>query len=172
VKLMTEHGLPKTTSFRAGGDMADATTLRAAAAAGFTLDCTAVARDYPAIGRIPYPWNLPVGAQPYQPSRTDANASGDLQLLEAPTIGGNTYAFTVQSIQAQIRANLALLAPAGAVATARKAITVVSHPGTIVPAERAAIEALLGAFDALRYDKDAGPVRFVTPAQLAKAYRQ
>ena len=171
VKLMTEHGLPKPTSFRAGGDMADATTLRAAAAAGFTLDCTAVARDYPAIGRIPYPWNLPVGAQPYQPSRTDANASGDLQLLEAPTIGGNTYAFTVQSIQPQIRANLALLAPAGAVATARKAITVVSHPGTIVPAERAAIEALLGAFDALRYDKDAGPVRFVTPAQLAKAYR-
>ncbi len=172
VQLMADHGLPKPTSFRAGGDMADASTLRAVAAAGFDLDCTAVAKDYPAIGRIPYPWNLPVGAQPYRPSRTDANIAGDLPLLEAPTIGGNTYAFTVNSIQPQIRANLALFAPAGKVATERRTITVVSHPGTIVPGERAAIEALLGAFDLLRYDKDSGPVRFVTTAQLAKAYRQ
>jgi hypothetical protein len=170
VKLMAEHGLPKPTSFRAGGDIGDAATLRAVAAAGFNADCTAVAKDYPAIGRVPYPWNLPVGAQPYTPSRTDANVPGDLPLLEAPTIGGNTYAFTVNSIQPQIRANLGLFAPAGKVATERRAITVVSHPGTIVPAERAAIEALLGAFGPLRYDADKGPVRFVTLAQLAKAY--
>jgi len=170
VKLMTQHGLPTPTSFRAGGDFADAATLRAVAASGFNVDCTAVAKDYPPIGRIPYPWNLPVGAQPYQPSRTDANATGDLPLLEAPTIGGNTYGFTAQSIQAQIRANLALFAAVGDVANERHAITAVSHPGTIVPAERAAIEALLGAFAPLRYDTDSGPVRFVTMAQLAKAY--
>jgi len=170
VKLMLQHGLPTPTSFRAGGDIGDTATLRAVAASGFTVDCTAVARDYPPIGRVPYPWDLPPGAQPYTPSRTDANAPGDLPLLEAPTIGGNTYAFTVSSIQPQIRANLALFAAAGAVATARKTITVVSHPGTIVPAERAAIEALLGAFGPLRYDADAGPVRFVTLAQLATAY--
>ncbi len=170
VKLMLQHGLPTPTSFRAGGDFGDAATLRAVAASGFTADCTAVAKDYPPIGRIPYPWTLPAGAQPYQPSRADANATGDLPLLEAPTIGGNTYGFTVQSIQPQINANLALFAPIGSVAMARKAITVVSHPGTIVPAERAAIEVLLGAFGALRYDNDSGPVRFVTMAQLAKAY--
>jgi hypothetical protein len=170
VKLMLQHGLPTPTSFRAGGDFGDAATLRAVAAAGFNADCTAVAKDYPPIGRIPYPWTLPAGAQPYRPSSTDANATGDLALLEAPTIGGNTYAFTVQTIQPQIRANLALFAPAGSVAAERKTITVVSHPGTIVPAERAAIEALLGAFGPLRYDADAGPVRFVTLAQLARAY--
>jgi len=170
VKLMLQHGLPTPTSFRAGGDFADAATLRAAAASGFNADCTAVAKDYPPIGRIPYPWTLPAGAQPYRPSPTDANAAGDLALLEAPTIGGNTFGFTTQTIQPQIRANFALFAPAGAVAAERKTITVVSHPGTIVPAERAAIEALLGAFDALRYDKDSGPVRFVTLAQLARAY--
>ncbi|HVR89022.1 MAG TPA: hypothetical protein VHG53_05690 [Candidatus Limnocylindria bacterium] len=170
LKLMLDHGLPRSTSFRAGGDIGDAGTLRALAASGFNVDCTAVARDYPPIGRIPYPWTLPAGAQPYRPSRTDANAPGDLTLLEAPTIGGNTYAFTVQSIQPQIRANLTLFAPPGSVAQGRKAITIVSHPGTIVPAERAAIEALLRAFAPLRYDRDAGPVRFVTLAQLAKAY--
>ena len=172
VRLMTEHGLPRPTSFRAGGDMADAATLRAAVANGFDLDCTAVASDYPSIGRIPYPWHLPPGAQPYRPARDDANAPGDLPLLEAPTIGGNTYGYTVASIQPQIRANLALLAPPGAVARERRTITVVSHPGTIVPAERAAIEALLSAFGPLRYDRDSGPVRFVTAAQLAAAYRR
>ena len=170
LKLMADHGLPKPTSFRAGGDIGDAATLRAIAAAGFNADCTAVAKDSPPIGRIPNPWTLPAGAQPYRPSSTDANAAGDLALLEAPTIGGNTYASTVQSIQPQIRANLRLFAPTGSVASERKAITVVSHPGTIVPAERAAIAALLGAFEPLRYDADAGPVRFVTLAQLAKAY--
>ena len=35
---------------------------------------------------------------------------------------------------------------------------------------RAQIEAYLHAFDALRYDADRGPVRFVTLQQLAKAY--
>ena len=168
--LMADHGLAAPTSFRAGGDIGDATTLRVLAAAGFNVDCTAVAKDYPPIGRIPYPWNLPVGAQPYRPSSTNANVPGDLPLLEAPTIGGNTFGFTVQTIQPQIRANLALFAAAGSVASERKSITVVSHPGTIVPTERAAIEALLGAFDALRYDRDSGPVRFVTLAQLAKAF--
>ena len=129
-----------------------------------------VRRSAPPIGRIPYPWTLPPDAQPYRPSRTDANAPGDLPLLEAPTIGGNTYAFTVQSIQPQIRANLAVFAPAGVAAPARKAITLVSHPGTIVPSERAAIEALLGAFGPLRFDADAGPVRFVTLSQLGQAF--
>jgi hypothetical protein len=170
VKLMVQHGLPTPTSFRAGGDFADAATLRAVAAGGFTVDCTAVAKDYPPIGRIPYPWTLAADAQPYRPSPADANVPGSLPLLEAPTIGGNTFGFTVQSIQPQIHSNLAVFAPAGSVAQAPKAITVVSHPGTIVPAERAAIEALLGAFAGLRYDADSGPVRFVTLAQLAQAY--
>ena len=49
-------------------------------------------------------------------------------------------------------------------------VDLVSHPGTIVPAERAAIEAYLHAFDTLRYDADRGPVRFVTLQDLAKAY--
>jgi len=169
-RLMVEHGLPRPTSFRAGGDFGDAATLRAAAAAGFTVDCTAVPGSAPPIGRIPFPWTLGRDAQPYYPSRGDANAPGDLPLLESPTIGPNTYAATVGSIQPYIRAAQALFAGPGQVATERRTIDLVSHPGTIVPAERAAIEAYLHTFDPLRYDEDRGPVRFVTLAQLAKAY--
>ena len=169
-RLMVEHGLPRPTSFRAGGDIGDAATLRAAAAAGFTVDCTAVPQSAPPIGRIPFPWTLARDAQPYFPSRTDANVPGDLPLLESPTIGPNTYAATVGSIQPYVRAAQALFAPAGQIATERRTIDLVSHPGTIVPAERAAIELYLHTFDALRYDADRGPVRFVTLQDLAKAY--
>ncbi|MBI3522727.1 MAG: hypothetical protein HY071_06440 [Chloroflexi bacterium] len=168
LRLMADRGLPRPTSFRAGGDFADAATLRVLSALGFTADCTAVPAG--SFGRLRWPWTLPVDAQPYHPSKDDANASGDLPLLESPTIGGNTYAFTVSTIQPQIRANLAAFAAPGKIATERRAIDIVSHPGTIVPAERAAIEALLGALAPLRYDRDSGPVRFVTLAQLAKAY--
>ncbi len=168
VKLMVQHGLPLPTSFRAGGQFGDAATLRAVVASGFNADCTAVAAG--TFGRLRLPWTLAADAQPYRPSREDANAVGDLPILESPTIGGNTFGFTMQSIQPQIRANLAVFAPAGEIAKERRTVHVVSHPGTIMTTERAAIEALLRAFDPLRYDRDAGPVRFLTLKQLAGAY--
>jgi hypothetical protein len=168
LKLMADHGLPRPTSFRAGGEFANAANLRAVAATGFTADCSAVPAG--AFGRLPYPWTLPADAQPYHPSPDDANLPGALSLLEAPTIGGNTYAYDVNTIRPIVRADLSFLAPAGEAASASRAITIVSHPGTIVDTERAAIESLFAAFAPLRYDRDVGPIRFVTLAQLAKAY--
>ena len=63
-----------------------------------------------------------------------------------------------------------MIAPPGQPETRKRALTVVSHPGTIDATERAAIEALFRAFEPYRYDRDAGPLRFITLAQLAKAY--
>ncbi len=168
LKLMADHGLPTPTSFRGGGLFANAANLRAVAAAGFTADCSAAPAGV--FGRLPLPWTLSADAQPYRPSRDDANKAGDLPLLEAPTIGGNTYAYNESTIAPVIRADLAMLAPAAAPATARRALTVVSHPGTVDATERAAIEKLFRSLEPLRYDRDAGPLRFVTLAQLAKAY--
>ena len=70
-----------------------------------------------------------------------------------------------------MRADLGFLAPAGQIAKERRALTIVSHPGTIDATERAAITALFEALAPLRYDLDRGPVRFVTLAQLAQAWR-
>jgi hypothetical protein len=64
-----------------------------------------------------------------------------------------------------------MLARSGEVAMARRALTLVSHPGTIDETERAAIETLFKAFFPLRYDADTGPLRFVTLAQLAQAFK-
>ncbi len=169
IARMAQHGLPRPTSFRGGGQFADAATLRVLERHGFTADCSAVI-PAGAFGRLRLPWTLAGDTQPYHPSRQDANRPGDLRLLESPTNGGNTYSFNVTTIQPQIRKDLALLAPAGAIAKERRALNVVSHPATIDDVERAAIEALLGSFAPLRYDKDAGPLRFVTLAQLAHAF--
>jgi hypothetical protein len=168
LRLFAEHGLPKPTSFRGGGLFANAANLRAVAALGFTADCSAAPAG--PFGRLQLPWTLGADAQPYHPARDDANTPGDLPLLEAPTIGGNTYSHSASSIAAVARADLRMLAAQGQPATQARTLTVVSHPGTIDTTERAAIEALFRAFEPLRYDRDAGPLRFVTLAQLAKAF--
>jgi len=168
VRLMAEHGLPKPTSFRGGGLFANAANLRALAALGFTADCSATPAG--PFGRLQLPWTVAADAQPYHPARDDANKAGDLPLLEAPTIAGNTYGHTASSIAAVAQADLRMIAPEGQPAAEHRALTLVSHPGTIDATERAAIEALLGAFTPYRYERDAGPLRFVTLAQLAKAY--
>ena len=168
LRLMAEHGMPRPTSFRAGGLFANAANLRAVAAAGFSADTSATPAG--PFGRLLLPWTLPKDAQPYRPSRSDANAPGDLPLLEVPNIAGNTYGLDARSIQSVIRDDLAMLATEGQAATTRRTLTLVSHPGTIDEAERGAIEALFNALAPLRYDRDSGPLRFVTLAQVAKAY--
>ena len=168
LRLMAEHGLPRPTSFRGGGLFANAANLRAVAALGFTADCSATPAG--PFGSLQLPWTLAPDAQPYYPARDDANRAGDLPLLEAPNIAGNTYGHSASSIAAVAQADLRMIAAPGQAASQRRALTLVSHPGTIDATERAAIEALFRAFEPYRYDRDAGPLRFVTLAQLAKAY--
>jgi hypothetical protein len=168
LNLMSDHAMPRPTSFRGGGLFANAANLRAVAAAGFTVDTSATpSGDF---GQLALPWSLTRDAQPYRPSRDDASVPGDLSLLEVPNIAGNTYGLTAFSIQRVINDDRAMLAPSGSAAEQKRALTLVSHPATIDATERAAIEALFRAFDPYRYDRDAGPLRFVTLAQLAKAY--
>jgi hypothetical protein len=169
LRLFADHGLQKPTSFRGGGLFANAANLRAVASLGFTADCSATSAG--PFGQLQLPWTLASDAQPYYPARDDANSPGDLSVLEAPTIAGNTYGHSVSSIAAVAQADLRKIAAPGQPAAQRRALTIVSHPGTIDATERAAIEALFRAFDPYRYDRDAGPLRFVTLAQLAKAYR-
>lgn len=169
LQLMKDHGMPRPATFRGGGLFANAANLRAIAAAGFTVDTSATPAG--AFGRLPLPWTLANDAQPYHPSRDDANAPGDLPLLEVPNIAGNTYGYTTSSIQRTINDDLAMLPSPGQPANAVRVLTLVSHPATIDDTERPAIEKLLRAFDAFRFDKDAGPLRFVTMSQLAQALK-
>src|SRR2546428_12922819 len=126
---MSEHDLARPTTFRAGGQFANEATLRTLAALGFVADASAVPAG--AFGRLPYPWTLTADAQPYRPSAADPNKAGDLPLLEAPTIGGNTFGYDIRTIQSVIRADLSYLAPAGGGPTTRRRVPVGGHPGTM-----------------------------------------
>ncbi|MDE3101600.1 MAG: hypothetical protein KGJ98_05125 [Chloroflexota bacterium] len=165
LRLMADHGVSGVRSFRAGGDIADASTLRALVANGIAIDCTAVAAG--SFGSLRLPWTLASDAQPYHPSPSDANAPGSLPLLETPTNGGNTYGYTATSIAPIARADLAMLGPPGRAATENRAIVIVSHPATIDATERAAIETLLRSFDPYRAG---GSLRFVTLRDLARVW--
>src|SRR6185503_8171811 len=118
LRLMAEHGMPRPTTFRAGGLFANAANLRAVVAAGFTVDTSATPAG--GFGRLLLPWTLRKDAQPYRPSRDDANVAGDLPLLEVPNIAGNTYALDTRTIAPVIEADLAMLARAGEVAQSRR----------------------------------------------------
>jgi hypothetical protein len=168
LRLMEEHGMPRPTSFRAGGLFASAANLRAIAAAGFTADSSATPAG--AFGRLVLPWTLAKDAQPYRPSRTDANQTGDLPILEVPNNAGNTYGLTSFSIQRVVNDDLAMLPRVGEPAVQRRTLTFVSHPSTIDATERAAIERLFQALEPYRWDRDAGPLRYVTLRQVAEAY--
>jgi hypothetical protein len=168
LRLMADRSLPRPTSFRAGALFANDATFRVLAALGFTADCSAAPAG--PFGGLQLPWTLASDAQPYHPARDDANRAGDLPLLEAPTNAGNTYGHSAVSIAGVLQADLRMLAPPGRPAEQRRGLTLVSHPSTIDATERAAIETLFRAFEPLRYDRDAGPLRFVTLAQLARAF--
>jgi peptidoglycan/xylan/chitin deacetylase (PgdA/CDA1 family) len=94
----------------------------------------------------------------------------DCSAVPAGTFGRLAYPWTLPPDAQPYRPSADDANAVGALARERRAITLVSHPSTINATERAAIETLFAAFDPLRYDRDAGPLRFVTLAQLAKAY--
>lgn len=161
LQLFAAAGLPRPTSFRAGGQFADARTLRVVAASGFTVDTTA--HDAGVIGALKMPWTLPLNARPYRPSATDANAAdpNGLALLEVPVTAGNTYSDGI----AELRRRQGVLWGGGAV-TRPVVLDYVSHPSTFVAAERTKVESAFAPLLAARADRDAGPVRFVRLREL------
>ncbi len=161
VERMVAAGLPRPTSFRAGGLFADARTLRAVAAEGFTADTSS--REAATTGALRVPWTLDLLASPYRPNRDDANRQDapTLPLLEVPTTAGNTYSDNLAELARRQRA----IWPGGVVGSAR-VLDYVSHPSTYHAAERATVERVFGPLASARADRDAGPVRFVRLREL------
>jgi hypothetical protein len=93
--IFEANGLPRPTSYRAGGWTADAGTLQALAAAGHVADTSAVnhsmMEEWIGQGSL-YDWNVehwgPIGptSQPYYPSVADAAVAGEpsIPVLEVP----------------------------------------------------------------------------------------
>lgn len=156
LSLFAGAGLPRPTSFRAGGLFADAATLRAIAAEGFTVDTSAT--EAQVLGRLRVPWRLGPTAQPYRPNRDDASSAEPppLELLEVPNNAGNTFSDPLSKLRERTRA----LWPGGP-APATRVLDYVSHPSTFDARERATVERVFAPLLDARADRDTGPVRFV-----------
>ncbi len=164
--LMAAAGLPRPTSFRAGGLFADARTLHAVADATFSADTSA--REAGTFGALKSPWTLPLTASPYRPNRDDANraAAPTLDLLEVPNTAGNTFSDDLAELERRRRA----IWPGGAV-DAPRVLDYVSHPSTFVASERDRVAAAFAPLQDARADQDRGPVRFVRLRELVDLWR-
>jgi len=166
------------TSFRAGGWRAELHTLRALAAAGFTVDSSAnnwrrLEEWNQPDGTTLYAWNMEHWAtigdtsQPYYPSETDilADAAPHLPILEVPDNGILVDYVTTQEMIEIFDANWgggALLAP--------KAYSVGYHPPNFSSDRRDTLSRALEYVDQHLHAYDAGPAVYVTLSSLTKVW--
>jgi hypothetical protein len=124
IDLFEDHGLDAPTSFRAGAWMADANLLAALSETGFVAESSALNTpliedewadfgldDFSPYNNLLWSWNaehwdqITATSQPYHPSANDAQAQGDLAVLELPDNGALADYVTTEDMVAVLEAN-------------------------------------------------------------------
>ncbi|MFC1780555.1 acyltransferase family protein [Patescibacteria group bacterium] len=146
-------------SFRAGGWFADRDTLRALDDSGFLIDSSG--RDYYIWGNhhIKGHWNLKSTTQPYQPSRSNQNASTpapNFSLWEFPNNGANSGFYQSSELIKRFDENYTeeiLYEP--------KVVTYLSHPHAFSQ-DLEVLEPVYEYIDQYNVADDGGPVIYTT----------
>lgn len=177
LSLFAKNGLPRPTSFRAGGWTSEIHTLQALSERGFVADASGANwarleewKDEP--GTSLYAWNQthwrPLGdrSQPYHPNQSDmlATTRPALSLLELPNNGALCdYVTTSEmlSILGTQWSSGALAAPGY--------FSIGYHPGSFDD-YHTRLEGALDGIDKSLAARDKGPLVYVTAADLAKVY--
>lgn len=157
-----KKGLGQPISFRAGGWFANLETLKALEKAGIKIDTsgrTAYDFGYNGYEKQKGYWNLSQTAQPYKPSLSDQNISGrnNLKIWEVPNNGADSFWFKETEMISRFKQNYS-----GGIQKERKQITFLSHPHWLNKQEQERIEKVFNYTDQYKYDKDSGPVIYVT----------
>ncbi|MFT5679329.1 MAG: hypothetical protein ACI8RZ_000233 [Myxococcota bacterium] len=175
VALFEDNGLPRPTTFRAGGWIADSTVLSALDEAGFVADTSAL--NWPLIeewedqassgseyNSVLFDWNAEnwsdIGAtsQPYHPDPVDPQVPGapGLSLLEVPDNAALADYVSVEDMLAVLEANWD-----GGVLDAPIAFSIGYHNSTY-PGYRYGIEETLNHLDGFLAEDDTGPIIYAT----------
>lgn len=177
--IFLANGLPKPTSFRAGGWTAELSTLKALASVGYVADTSANnwARMEEWMGvenGVLYDWNMSQWAtigdtsQPYYPSETNILQPGDpaIPLLEVPDNGILVdYVTTSEMIQI-FDANWN-----GQVLTEPRAYSIGYHPSNFTSLYKNRIDGALAHVDRYLASADAGPVVYGVLSDMAKVWK-
>jgi hypothetical protein len=173
VNEFPKKGLPKPKIFRAGGWFADLETLRAARDEGIIID-TSGRNAYNTIafgGRsniLTGPWSLQNTTQPYWLSRSNQNrvatSTGDRLIYEIPTNGGDSWAFSAQTMIDRFKENYGpdILEQA-------RAVTYLSHP-EFFNKEGPKIEETIRYINYYSNNADSGPVVYITLEEYYAKY--
>ncbi len=178
-RLFELNGLPKPTSFRAGGWTADLTVLRALSAAGHVADSSAC--NWARIeewqfqpNAALFSWNrehwAPIDetSQPYRPSTTDvlADAAPHLSILEVPDNGALVDYVTGAEMIDMFRANF----PKGAPLFEPRVYAIGYHPPNFSEAFFSRIDQALTEIDHHLATDDLGPVVYARMSDLQRVF--
>jgi hypothetical protein len=179
-QIFLDNGLPKPTSFRAGGWTAELSTLKALAAVGYVADTSANnwARMEEWMGienGVLYDWNKTqwssIGdtSQPYYPSETNILETGDpaIPLLEVPDNGILVDYVTTTEMIDIFDANWS-----GQVLTEPRAYSIGYHPSNFTSLYKNRIDIALAHVDEYLASADAGPVVYGVLSDMPKVWKQ
>lgn len=167
VDLLFDNGLPQSKMFRAGGWYANLDTFKALERLGFTVDSSARTKYSFGRNRLPGHWDVSTTAQPYFPSRSNQNVTGEttFPILEIPNNGADSYAFSAAAMIERFT-----LLFTGDALSEPKQLTYLSHPHWFDDQEQARVREILAHANRYRYSDDTGPVIFTTTENIAKLW--
>ncbi len=165
-----KYGLGKPISFRAGGWFANTETLKALEDMGFLID-TSGRTEYTLNNTIKGPWYLKSTTHPYHPSKTDQNSesldsSQNFRIWEFSNNGGDSYWYKTEELIKRFEDNFK-----GKPLMEKQQITYLSHPHWFTR-EQEQINSVFDHINQFLYQKDEGPVRYVTLANLYQAWAE
>ncbi len=159
--MFSQYNLPAPVGYRAGGWFADTDTLKALEDAGFKYDSSG--RKPFALGStgIQQAWTLDITTQPYYPSYTNQNNQGatdPMKLLEIPNNGMDSYWSETQQLIDNFYANYV----PGTFLNEDIVIVYLTHPEWFNSVDKPKVKQLFNELDKYSYEKNKGPVKYVT----------
>lgn len=176
--LFVANGLPKPTSFRAGGWTAGPTTLLGLANAGYVADTSALnwerLEEWEGVQNgVLYEWNktqwsnIDELSQPYYPSADDVQMPGDIPVLEVPDNGILVDYVSTAEIIEMFEANWPDRAPL----TEPRVYTTGYHPSNFNIGYKTTLGDGLSHIDQFLAENDAGPVVYETLSNMARVWK-
>ncbi|MEP7103122.1 MAG: hypothetical protein ABI721_00230 [Candidatus Dojkabacteria bacterium] len=156
---LIDAGLPSPKGFRAGGWFINDDNLRAVKDAGFVYDSSAIKPTELGENKMMQDWETTSITQPYKISQKDKNSSDDptLGILEVPINGGDTYINSAEEILQNFKDNYSY----NTYSNTSKLIVYSSSPDWF-DTSKDGVENLFATVSNYRYDRDRGPVKFIT----------
>ncbi len=164
-----KQGLPVAKGYRAGGWFMDIDNLRVLNDEGFVYDSSGSDYNEPyGVNKQSRSWNLTATTKPYQMSRNNQNTSQPplMKLWQYPNNGADSTNRKGDELVRRLKINLG---PGNNPLTEAQVLTYLTHPHWL-NIDKPQLDQLFAESDKYRYDKDAGPIIYLTAIEAHNNY--